>query len=186
MHASRPALTLRAEAATVENTAAFGTLLSADADSPVIRSAFYGDRLAMKKPGRFVGDDTLELTVATLNRRPLAVSWMERHFLHTQTFFPLGGRPFLMVLAPPAPEAEMPDLSRAKALLFDGAGALMLHIGTWHEFPFALVDGSSVIVAIRRDTVRDLKNVVGNEAHGPDLDKKDIVARAGVEIRVEL
>jgi len=186
MDAPRNAITLRAEAATAENTAPFGTLLCADAEAPVIRSAFYGDTLAMKKPGRFVGDDTLELTVATLNRRRLSVSWMERHFLHTQTFFPLGGRPFLMVLAPPSPETEMPDLVKAKALLFDGSGALMLHVGTWHEFPFALVDGSSVIVAIRRDTVRDLRNIVGNEAQGPDLDKKDIVARAGVEIRVEL
>ncbi|MCS6931279.1 MAG: ureidoglycolate lyase [Acetobacteraceae bacterium] len=186
MDAPANAITLRAEAATPGNVAPFGTLLSAEADAPVIRSAFYGDALAMKKPGRFVGDDTLELTVATLQRRPLAVSWMERHFLHTQTFFPLGGRPFLMVLAPPSPEREMPDLSQAKALLFDGTGALMLHLGTWHEFPFALLDGSSVIVAIRRDTVRDLRNVVGNEAQGPDLDKKDIVARAGVEIRVVL
>jgi ureidoglycolate lyase len=186
MDAPRPAITLRAEAATVENIAPFGTLLSADADAPVIRSAFYGDTLSMKKPGRFVGDDTLELTVATLNRRPMAVSWMERHFLHTQTFLPLGGRPFLMVLAPPSPDAEMPDLAQAKAMLFDGSGGLMLHIGTWHEFPFALVDGSSVVVAIRRDTVRDLKNVVCNEAQGPDLDKKDIVARAGVEIRITL
>lgn len=179
-------LTLRAEAATAATVAPFGTLLGAEADAPLIRSGFYGEALRMKKPGRFVGDDTLELTVATLDRRPLRVVWMERHFLHTQTFFPLGGRPFLMVLAPPAPEAATPDLSRAKALLFDGQAALMLHLGTWHEFPFALVDGTSLIVAIRRDTMRDLRNVRDNEAEGPDLDKKDIRARAGVEIRIEL
>jgi ureidoglycolate lyase len=90
-----------------------------------------------------------------------------------------------MVLAPPG-EAEMPDLSAARALLFDGSAALMLHLGTWHEFPFPLLDGTDVIIAIRRDTARDLQRVEGNEARGPDLDKKDIVARAGVEISVSL
>ena len=178
-------LILRAETATIENVAPFGTLLGAAAPVPVLRSAFYGDRVALRKPGRFVGDDTLEFTVATLERRPFKVSWMERHFLHTQTFFPLGGRPFVMVLAPPN-EDEMPDLSAARALLFDGTAALMLHLGTWHEFPFPLVDGSDVIIAIRRDTARDLQRAEGNEAKGPDLDKKDIVARAGVEIAITL
>jgi len=179
------ALTLRAEAATAENVTPFGTLLGATAPVPVLRSAFYGDHVALRKPGRFVGDDTLEFTVATLERRPFLVSWMERHFLHTQSFFPLGGRPFVMVLAPPG-EGEMPDFAAARALLFDGSAALMLHIGTWHEFPFPLLDGTDVIIAIRRDTAHDLQRVEGNEARGPDLDKKDIVARAGVEIAVTL
>ena len=70
--------------------------------------------------------------------RPLRVSWMERHFLHTQTFFPLGA-PFVAVLAPPG-EGELPDLDAARAFVFDGSAGLMLHLGTWHEFPFALHD----------------------------------------------
>ena len=49
-----------------------------------------------------------------------------------------------------------------------------------------MVDQTDVLVLVRRDTVRDLKSVVGNEAHGPDLDKKDIVARTGITIEVVL
>lgn len=178
-------ITLRAEAATAENVVPFGTLMGPTAPAPVIRSPFYGDRVALRKPGRFVADDTLEFTVATLERRPLRAVWMERHFLHTQSFFPLGGRPFLMVLAPPGP-GEVPVLEEARALIFDGSAGLMLHLGTWHEFPLALVDGTSLIIAIRRDTARDLQHIEGNEARGPDLDKKDLAARLGVTIEVAL
>jgi len=177
-------ITLRAEPATVGNIAPFGTLLSADADGPVIRSPFYGDTVAIRKPGRFAADDTLEISVATIHPRPLRVSWMERHFLHTQTFFPLG-TPFAMVLAPPA-EAEMPDLDAARAFVFDGSAGLMLHLGTWHEFPFAVAEAAQVAILIRRDTARDLTQMQGNEARGPDLDKKDIVARAGVTIEIAI
>lgn len=175
-------LTLRAAPATVETIAPFGTLLSPDAVAPVIRSPFYGDTVAIKKPGRFVGDETLDISVATIARRPLRVSWMERHFLHTQTFFPLG-TPFVAVLAPPN-EGELPDLDAARAFVFDGTAGLMMHLGTWHEFPFAAGDVANVCILIRRDTARDLTMKVGNEARGPDLDKKDIVARMGAVIEV--
>jgi ureidoglycolate lyase len=176
-------LTLVAEAATPASIAPFGTLLSPHADAPVIRSPFYGDSVAIRKPGRFVGDETLEISVASIDPRPLRVSWMERHFLHTQTFLPLGGSRFAMVLAPPG-EGEMPDLDAARALVFDGTAALMLHLGTWHEFPFALAGTAQICILIRRDTARDLTHKQGNEARGPDLDKKDIVARTGVTIEI--
>lgn len=177
--------TLRAEAATNENTAPFGVILGPDADAPIIRSAFHGDRLVMKKPAKFVADDTLEITVATLQRRPLQATWMERHVLHTQTFVPLGGKPFLLVLAPPN-DAELPDLDAARAILFDGSAGFCMHLGTWHEFPLAVLDDTSLLILIRRDTSRDLTRVVGNEAHGPDLDKKDLWARTGQRVMVKL
>jgi ureidoglycolate lyase len=176
---------LRAEAATPANVALFGTLLSPVTDAPVTRSPFYGDSVAIRKPGHFIGDDTLEISVASIDRRSLRVSWMERHFLHTQTFLPLGGSRFAMVLAPPG-EDEMPDLAAARALVFDGTAGLMLHLGTWHEFPFALDATAQICILIRRDTARDLTHKQGNEARGPDLDKKDIVARTGVTIDLEV
>ena len=176
---------LRAEAATPDNVAPFGFWVGPEAPVPIARSKFYGDAVVLRKPAAFVGDDTLDISVATLDRRPLRIGWMERHFLHTQTFIPLGGKPFLMVLAPPG-EAEMPDLSAARALVFNGSAGIALRLGTWHEFPLALVDETSIVILIRRDTVRDLQTVVGNEACGPDLDKKDILARTGLTLTVEL
>lgn len=177
--------TLKATPATPTNIAPFGYWLGRDAPVPIARSAFYGDAVELRKPAEFVADDTLDISVATVHRRPMRVSWLERHFLHTQAFIPLGGKPFVMVLAPPT-AGDMPDLDAAGALLFDGSAGVALHVGTWHEFPLALEDDTNVIVLIRRDTVRDLAKVEGNEARGPDLDKKDIVARTGVTLAIEL
>ncbi len=63
-----------------------------------------------------------------------------------------------------------------------------MKIGTWHEFPFALVDHSNLIVVLRRETTENLlsDNVVDGEAHGPDLDKKNFVARTGVTVQVRM
>lgn len=178
---------LRAEPATPENTADFGWWVGSAALGPVTGSAFYGEAVKLRKPvAQFVTDDTLEVSVATIQPRPLRVSWMERHFLHTQTFIPLGGRPFLLVLAPPTPDEEIPDLNDVRALLFDGSAGFSLRLGTWHEFPMALQADTDVVVLIRRDTVRDLRQKQGNEAQGPDLDKKDMLARCGVTLEVEL
>lgn len=177
---------LRAERATPENTAAYGWWIGSAAPGPVARSSFYGDAVSLRKPAEFIADDTLEVSVATIHRRPLRVNWLERHFLHTQTFVPLGGRPFVLVLAPPTPDADLPDIADVRALLFDGRAGFVLRLGTWHEFPMALEDDTDVIVLLRRDTVRDLGCKQGNEAQGPDLDKKDVVARCGVVLEVEL
>lgn len=181
-----PVHRLVAERATPANTADLGVWLGSEALVPPIRSDFYGDAVTLRKPGDFVTDDTLVVSIATLQRRPLQVSYLERHFLHTQTFIPLGGKPMLLVLAPPTPDAELPPLDTLRALIFDGSAGIALHVGAWHEFPMALVDATDVIVLLRRDTIRDLKHKQGNEAHGPDLDKKDVVARCGVVLEVAL
>lgn len=177
---------LVAQRATPANTAEFGVWLGSDAPVAPEGTSFYGDAVRLRKPGRFVSDDTLVPSIASIDRRPLRVTWLERHFLHTQAFIPLGGKPLLLVLAPPTPEAELPEMDALRALVFDGSAGFALHIGTWHEFPMALVDGTDIIVLLRRDTARDLRHKQGNEAHGPDLDKKDVTARWGIVLEVDL
>ncbi len=177
---------LVAERATPANTAAFGRWLGRDAPVEALPTNFYGDTVTLRKPGGFVTDETLEVTVATIRPRPLRVEWIERHFLHTQAFVPLGGRPMLLVLGAPTPDAALPDVDGLRALVFDGSAGFQLHVGTWHEFPMSADGEVDVLVWLRRDTARDLRHKQGNEAHGPDLDKKDVVARLGVSIEVAL
>ena len=45
------------------------------------------------------------------------------------------------VQAPPT-DGELPNLDQVRAFLFHGDAGLSMHIGTWYEFPFALVDGA--------------------------------------------
>jgi ureidoglycolate lyase len=112
---------------------------------------------------------------------------MERHFQHTQVFMPLAGKPFVAVMAPPS-AGELPALDQVRAFLFDGSAGFSLHLGTWHEFPFAVEDGTDLVVILSSQTGYDLKgkDAVTEEAHGPDLDKKDIVARTGHVFRFDI
>jgi ureidoglycolate lyase len=57
---------------------------------------------------------------------------MERHVFSTQTFVPLDGAPYLLLVAPAA--ADRPDLARAMAFTARANQAITYHAGTWH-FP---------------------------------------------------
>jgi ureidoglycolate lyase len=148
---------------------------------------YYAGAVAMSRPVDFACSGSTELSLTSLKRRPFEVRYLERHFLHTQTFIPLGGKPFVVVLAPPC-EEELPDLGALKAFHFDGSAGLCLGLGTWHEFPFAYDDDTHVAVVLSSQVTEDLHNRSENgvEASGPDLDKKDIVSRTGVQIVVDV
>lgn len=173
------------EAATPEALASLGAILGSGEHHPPLPIDFYGGAMQVRRPVKFVSDDTTELTVVTLKRRPFEVRWMERHFKHTQTFIPLAGRPFIAVMAP-STDGDLPNLDEIRAFRFDGSAGFTMHIGTWHEFPFALQDGTDIIVVLRGEATRDLMrdNVVLDEALGPDIDKKDLLARTGVVFEV--
>ena len=176
---------LALELATGDSVRPFGELISIEPGERALPTDFYDGAVRLYAPAAFRSDHDTELALAVIDRRPLRVRWMERHFKHTQAFIPLQGRPFVMVLAPPTADG-MPQIAAARALLFDGSAGFCLKIGTWHEFPFALVNETRVIVILRHETTANLMQdaVVEGEAHGPDLDKKDIVRRTGVELRV--
>ena len=48
----------------------------------------------------------------------------------------------------------------------------------------ALEDGTDIVVLLRRQTVRDLTRKDGNEAVGPDLEKRDLEARFGTRLAI--
>ena len=174
-------------AATPETVAPYGSLIDVPAQGGALPVAFYEDSVRVYKPVNFISDEDTEITLASIDRRPMKVIWLERHFKHTQSFIPLSGRPFVIVMAPPT-KGELPDINTAQALLFDGSAGFMMHIGTWHEFPFALVDDTRLIVLLRGEATKALMKGVATdgEAHSGDLDKKNIAARLGVSIEVGL
>ncbi|MBT0671012.1 ureidoglycolate lyase [Novosphingobium profundi] len=178
---------LEIEAATAENTAAFGDIIGRDAPVEPVSVDFYKGAVRMSYPTRFTSEHPVEMTLAQMTRRPGEVRYLERHFQHTQAFLPLGGKPFVAVMAPPS-EGELPDLEQVRAFRFDGSAGFALHLGTWHEFPFAIEDDTDIVVVLSSQTGYDLKgkDPTTEEAHGPDLDKKDIVARTGHVFRFEL
>ncbi len=178
---------LKAKLATPENTAAFGQILGPNPNITPLPIDFYAGKAKVSRVVDFKSDEQTELTLVTLDRRSMEVRWMERHFKHTQTFIPLAGKPFIAVMAPPT-DHDLPDLDKVEAFLFDGTAGFTMNLGTWHEFPFSILDGTNLIVILRREATESLKkeNVVDGEAFGPDLDKKDISTRKHITFEVEL
>ncbi|MDE0799210.1 MAG: ureidoglycolate lyase [Rhodospirillaceae bacterium] len=172
---------LEAKPATPEALAPYGQILGAGTGGGTGVSDFYEGAVAISKPVDFKSDDDTELTFATLQPRKFEIKYLERHFKHTQTFIPLGGKPFVAVFGAPT-EGEMPDINSLEAFRFDGQAGFAMHIGTWHEFPFAIEADTNIVVILRHETMRNLstENVKNDEAQGPDLDKKNLVQRTGV------
>ena len=169
------------EPATAEAIAPFGTLLGPRALVRPMGLDYYAGKVATGRQIEFQSDSAVEFSLARIDRRPLEVRYLERHPGHTQTFIPLGNRPYLAVFAPPS-AGDLPDLDAVRAFRFEGDTGISLHRGTWHEFPFALYDETHVIVVLSSQTTQDLQQRAANgiEAFGPDLDKKDITLRCGV------
>ncbi|TXS95964.1 ureidoglycolate hydrolase [Parahaliea maris] len=180
-------LKIRVETPTAEALKPFGVVLGRDESVAPLPIDLYEGRVKVRRAGKFVSDDKTEMTVCTLQRRPYIAEYMERHTEHTQAFVPLGSKPFVALFAPPNEEA-LPDLKEIRAFLFDGSAGFMMHRGTWHEFPFAVLDDTDLLVILRSEATEGLKsdNVIGNEAVGPDLEKRDMAARFGVKIELEL
>ncbi len=159
----------------------FGYLVGVSDASALAETDFYHGAVKLLKPGPFQSDDDTTLSIARVDPRPNEVVWMERHFKHTQAFLPLGGKGYVVVAAPPN-AAELPDVDRALAIHFPGHMGFMMHVGTWHEFPFALENNTDVVVILRNETNRDLKQLKDNEAEGEDLQKRNIRARLGLNL----
>ncbi|NDB24678.1 MAG: ureidoglycolate hydrolase [Gammaproteobacteria bacterium] len=176
-------LELELEQATTENIAPFGELLAFGRGRPVARTRFYDDAVELMEKPAFSSDADTCLSLARVHPRPLEVIWMERHFKHTQAFIPLNAKPWCAVLAPPT-ASDLPDLAQARAFHFAGDCGLLMHVGTWHEFPFALEVTADMVVVLRNETNRNLEAISDGEAVGEDLEKRHIGKRFGVSLAI--
>jgi len=174
------------EDASAASIAPFGELLGVDRGRPTTRTRFYDDAVELVEKPPFVSDADTCLSIARVRPRPFEVTWMERHFKHTQVFLPLSREPFAVVLAPPTPAGNLPDLAAVRAFRFAGDCGLMMHLGTWHEFPFALQAPADMVVILRNETNRNLDAIEDGEAVGEDLEKRNVRRRFGVTLRFAL
>jgi len=177
-------ITLPIIAATPAGVAPYGTLLASDAGIKPLPIDFYDGSIEVRKPAEMESDSPLDLTVVRINLRDPEVRYVERHPGHRQVFLPLGGKPFVAVLAPPTP--GLPSPTDFRAFRFEGSAGLMLHRGVWHEFPFALEPATDIVVILSRDTNASLQadQQIAGEASGPDLEKLNVRVRWTERLRV--
>jgi ureidoglycolate lyase len=176
--------------ATPENLEGYGWAIGEPAGVRRDKIDFYGREVRVSQPAAFTSNADTCLNLVSFAPRPMRVRWMEYHTKHTQTFIPLSGKPFYMVLGKPTrrrPDGDWdetqpagPDLDTVRCFYFDGSAGIVMHKGTWHEVPFPL-DGETHFVCIcTNETNTDLEaqDAVG-EARGGDLDKVKMDLRFG-------
>ena len=92
------------------------------------------------------GRPSLSVFRANAVRLPFEVRELERHRLGSQTFLPLGGTPFVVVVAL---GDDAPDDDTLAAFLVDGRCGITFGRGTWHHPLLALADGDFAVIERR-------------------------------------
>jgi len=128
--------------------ARFGDVLSVD--TARVRTINDGHTLRHDLDARLTltaagGRAALSLFRASPLPAPLRLHKMERHALSSQAFYPLSGRPFLVVVAPAG------DFDRAalRAFLAAPDQGVNYHAGVWHHYLLALQETSDFLVLDR-------------------------------------
>jgi ureidoglycolate lyase len=177
---------LKPVVATAESLEGFGYLIGEPAGLKRDKIDFYGKEVRVSQPAKFHGNDDLCLNLVTFQPRPLAVRWMEFHTKHTQTFIPLAGKPFYMVLGKPTcrrtdgswdeSASTLPDPDDVRAFYFDGTGGIVMEVGVWHEVPFP-IEGETHFVCICTNETNDNLEAQGQDGdcEGGDLSKRNLV-----------
>jgi ureidoglycolate lyase len=181
---------LRPIPATPESLEGYGWAIGVPAGVEREKIDFYGREVRVTHPAAFRSNDDTCLNLVSFTKRALEVRWMEYHSKHTQTFIPLSGRPFYMVMGKPTQrlpdggfdptKLAVPDLEDVRAFYFDGSAGIVMHVGTWHEVPFPIDGDTHFICICTNETNTNLEQQgPDGEARGGDLEKVKISLRFG-------
>lgn len=175
--------------ATRENIAEYGIFIGTDVPNAGLTIPFYkgaveeGHNLPFAYTGRAV------VRTARIHPRPGEITWLERHLNMTQLFVGLGDAPLCMVLGKPnhARGRDLPDLEDVRAFVIPAGHGVMIHAGTWHDFPMALDRPVTVLTANSDEVVEALASQKEPaEMNRGDVYKIDIARRTGKVLRVSL
>ena len=87
--------------------------------------------------------------------RPIPIKVMERHPLSSQAFYPLQGRPYMVVVA----AKDDFDPKNLKAFLAGPTQGVNYHAGVWHHYSLALDEVSDFMVIDRGGTEKNCDEV---------------------------
>lgn len=161
---------LKPEPLTAEAFAPFGDVLEAG-ERAQVREINYGyarrfHDLARLDLGAEGGRPLLSIMRSTPLPGPIRIARMERHPLSSQAFYPLSGRPYLVVVAP----AGEFDSAGLRAFLAGPAQGVNYHPGTWHHFSLALEAVSDFLVIDRGGPGENCDEVVLDPASPVHVD----------------
>ena len=122
------------------------------------REAFAPFGILIDARGSFeidLGQGAPSLTGATAERRAFQFDFMARHKRTMQVFSPLAASESIIVVAPPTPHSNAPNLAEITAFHVNGRLPYAYHLGTWHTPPFPINEWSSYLVVDRSGTLED-------------------------------
>jgi ureidoglycolate lyase len=173
--------------ATRENLADYGMLIATDVPNSGLTIPFYkgaveeGHNLPFQYTGRAV------IRTARIHPRPGEITWLERHMKMTQLFIGLGDAPLGMVLGKPnhARGKNVPDPAEVTGFVLPPGHGVMIHAGTWHDFPMAIDRPVTVLTANSDEVVEALASQkTPDEMDRGDVYKIDISKRLGQVLKV--
>ncbi|HEX8701626.1 MAG TPA: ureidoglycolate lyase [Myxococcaceae bacterium] len=175
--------------ATRENVSDYGLFIGTDVPQPGLSIPFYKGSVEEGHNLPFRYHDMAVARTARIHPRPGEVIWLERHLRMTQLFVGLGDAPMALVLGRPNHQQgkEVPDLEQLKAFVFPPGHGLMLHLGTWHDFPMAIAQPVTILTLNSEEVVKALAaQKVPAEMDRGDVYKINIQHRTGKALRVHL
>lgn len=101
------------------------------------------------------GEPTVSIFRSTPLPRPVHAKIMERHPLSSQAFYPLSGRPYLVVVA----DKGNFDPKKIRVFLAGPAQGVNYHAGTWHHYSLALDAPSDFMVIDRKGPEKNCDEV---------------------------
>lgn len=180
--------TVTAQVVGAENFSRFGHVLSTEGVDPLPRGLYPGVRVFIPAP--IYAETDLQWMLTRTDVREFRLLYLERHHQISQAFIPLGGDPFVSVVAPADAREEngFPALEEICAFIVPGDRGIQIHPGVWHEPPFALVDGSQQLLTSHQRLTRGLRSGLNErgEIAELDVDKRSVAERTGRIVRIGL
>jgi ureidoglycolate lyase len=179
---------IKAKPLTADAFAPFGVILSNENRTRLPINS-YGDKANIYREG-FESDQPIEWLIPHFTNRGNKPTYLEKHLQLTQTFIPLGNKPYIMVVAKPdAPtQAGLPKATEIHAFYVRGNQGVQLHRGTWHENPMPAEDEVTLIVSSHQSLTRGHQSAAIQqqlEGFKLDVEKYVIAEKGGFEINVE-
>jgi ureidoglycolate lyase len=172
-----------------ENIQPYGFLLGDDVSKPGLGIPFYQDRVIEGENIDFTYRGTATFRTAKILPGYPNIKWLERHLHMTQMFIALGQSPFIMVMAPPNHQnnENLPELSQVQAIRFPPGHGLLLHLGTWHDFPIACEHPVVILTANSDEVVTALSEMKEpGEMNQGDVYKISLPQRLGCEFQLDV
>jgi len=142
---------IHAEPLSAAAFAPFGDVIEARPETAVEINAGYTTRFHALATAET--DDKVIMSIFQGRPRPLEAAMLERHPLGSQAFVPLGGQPWLVVVA------EKADPSALRAFFCRGDQGVNYRAGVWHHPLLVLGDAQDFLVVDRAGHGQNLEEV---------------------------